>query len=125
MSIPTDIAAYLQAQGYGTYGTDIFLDEFQESIADQIVLFFGGSRSPDEVQGGGAAVDYPAIDIQVRNTSKSTARSTAEAIRVLLDCRDISGATLYDDLSAPVYLGKDESDRYRFVLTFSIAKERI
>jgi hypothetical protein len=130
MSIPSDIATYLAAQGYGVYANvnpalnTIFQDEFQDQPSNQIVLFFGGSRAPAEVMGGDA-VDYPAIDIQVRNTSKATARSTAEALRVLLDCQEINGASLFDDLSAPVFLGKDESNRYRFVITFSITKERI
>ena len=129
--IGTDIAAYLAAQGYGTWknatpaNNTIFLDEFQDLPANQIVVFLGGGREPDEVQGSPAAVDYPSLDVQVRNTSKATARASAEAIRILLDCATISDATLYAAASAVVYLGKDDTNRHRFVAMFTVAKERI
>ncbi|WP_348528335.1 minor capsid protein [Methanothrix sp.] len=123
--IGSDIAAYLAAQGYGTVGTDIFLDELQDLPADQVVVFTGGGPAPDEVQGDPGAVDYPNIDVQVRSTSKATARTDAEAIRILLDCNTINDATLYAASSAPIYLGRDDNNRHRFVATFTAAKERI
>jgi hypothetical protein len=121
----TDIATYLVAQGYGTIGTDIFLDELHDLPADQIAVFTGGGAEPDEVQGSTRAVDYPSLDVQVRSTSKATARTDAEAIRILLDCNTINDATLYAASSAPIYLGRDDNNRHRFVATFTAAKERI
>lgn len=129
--IGTDIAAYLAGQGYGTWkdaspaNNTIFLDEYQDLPDNQIVIFLGGGREPDEVQGSPAAVDYPSLDVQVRNTSKVTARTNAEAIRILLDCATISDATLYAAASAVVYLGKDDTNRHRFVAMFTVAKERV
>lgn len=129
--IGTDVAAYLAGQGYGVWknstpaNNTIFLDEFQDLPANQIVIFLGGGREPDEVQGSTKAVDYPSLDVQVRNTSKATARASAEAIRILLDCATISSATLYAAASAPIYLGKDDTNRHRFVAMFTAAKERV
>lgn len=122
--IGNDIAAYLAAQGYGTIGTDIFLDELQDLPADQIAVFTGGGVAPDEIQGSPDAVDYPNLDVQVRSISKATARTDAEAIRILLDCATISDATLYAASSAPIYLGRDDNNRHRFVATFTAIKER-
>ncbi|MFA5409516.1 MAG: minor capsid protein [Bacilli bacterium] len=129
--IGTDVAAYLAAQGYGIWKNansslnTIFLDEFQDLPDNQIVLFTGGGLEPDEVQGSAAAVDYPSLDVQVRNSSKATARTKAEEIRVLLDCITINDATLYNASSAPVYLGRDDTNRHRFVVMFTVVKERV
>jgi hypothetical protein len=130
MTLVDDIANYLAAQGYGVYNdanpalNSIFIDEFQDSPANQIVIFPNGGRAPSEVMGG-APVDYPGIDIQIRNTSKATARATAEAIRQLLDASDIGIQSFFCDQSYPVYLEKDNSNRYRYAVVFSTIIERI
>ncbi len=131
MSLPADIAEYLEAHAYGVYAhattptlNSIFLDEWQDAPSNQIIVIMNGGKAPLE-ELGGTAVDFPGVDIQVRNTSKATARELAEEIRQLLDGNTIGDCTLFNDVSAAIYLGKDDSNRHKFVITFSGTIERI
>jgi hypothetical protein len=131
MSLLSDVATYLDQQGYGKYANvvpalnSIFLDEYQDTPDNQIVVLSSGGREPSAVMGG-SSVDYPYFDIQVRNTSKATARTNAEVTRRLLDgYTTVNGCTVWDMISAPVYIGKDDSNRYKFALTFRCIVERI
>lgn len=131
MSLLSDVAQYLDAQGKGEYANatpalnSIFLDEWQDQPDNQIVVLSSGGQEPSAVMGG-ASVDYPYFDIQVRNTSKATARTTAEAIRVLLDgYTTVNGATVWNMAPSMMYLGKDDSNRYKFGLYFRCVVERI
>lgn len=128
MSPLSDIAVYLEAQGYGIYANanpalnTIFLDEFQDQPDNQIVIFGNGGRRPEGFSSG-SIIEWPSVDIQIRNTSKTTARSTCEAIRRLLeDNTGINGVDwTLNQLSYPVFLGKDNSNRYRFAISLDVA----
>lgn len=131
MSLISDIAEYLDAQGKGEFANanpalnSIFLDEWQDQPDNQIVVLCTGGQEP-LAEMGGNSVDYPYFDIQVRNTSKATARTTAEAIRVLLDgYTTVNGATIWNMAPMMLFLGKDDSNRYKFGLYFRCVLERI
>lgn len=124
MSLVADIAAYLASQGYGTVGTDIFLDELQDQPANQIAIFSSGMKNPEYASGDGVQIlEYPYFDVHVRHTSKATARLTMENIRQLLRYNDevpgywlILGTPPYTE-----YFGKDSSNRYRYAAFFVAA----
>ncbi len=126
--IASDIAAYLDTQGYGKYKNvnpalnTIFIDELIDQPDNIIAIFVSGGREPEhEIEG--SPVDYPSFDIQVRNTSKNTARTTAQAILELLDGGTIGNMTVWAARSKPDYLGK-EGVRYRYIVEFWGMEER-
>jgi hypothetical protein len=126
MTLASDVGAYLAAQGLGTVGTDIFYYEFPDSPANCICIIPFATRVPRIILGGTDNIDYPGVQVQVRNTSKSTAESNAETIRETLHLAPISNVVqCVTTRSHPVFLGKDESNpRYRFSVDFEVTKMR-
>ena len=125
MTLITDIAHWLISHGYGTaLGTDIFSYHLDPS-PDNLILIIPRSGRPPDQEMGGTAVDYPSVDIHVRNTSKAQAEAKAEAIRQTLDGETINGATFWDSRSFTQFIEKDSSNRYRFMISFDVTKERI
>lgn len=126
--IASDIAAFLAAQGFGVWKdanpalNSIFIDEFVDLPDNQIAIFVTGGREPEhEIEG--SPVDYPSFDVQVRNLSKNTARTTAQAILELLDGNAIGNLTCWAARSKPDFLGKD-GVRYRYLVEFWGFEER-
>ena len=127
MAYPADIAAYLDTLGYGKYNNvtpslnSIFLDEWQDSPANQIIVIASRGLLPWHASGG-SVFRIPGLDIQVRNASKATARSTSQAILLALDNKlNIAGhQAIFADCSGPVYLGVDTSNRHKFVILFFV-----
>jgi len=127
MTYPADIAAHLDTLGYGKYNNvtpslnSIFLDEWQDLPANQIIVIASRGLLPWHASGG-SVFRIPGLDIQVRNTSKATARSMAQAILVALDNNlGIAGhQAIFADCSGSVYLGMDTSNRHKFVVTFFV-----
>jgi len=126
------LAAYLDSQGYGEWKNTnpalntIFRDELPDLPDNCIGIWINNGRSPEHYTGG--AIEYPIADIIVRNTSKVTARSTAEAIRRLfLLAANLGGDSLFEMAagSYPVYLGKDDSNRHKFSSSIELTLDRL
>lgn len=131
-----DLAAYLDAQGYGKWKNaspalnTIFRDELPDLPANCIGIWINNGRRPEHYSssGGNGAIEHPIADIIVRNTSKATARSTAEAIRRLFSLSaNLGGNSLFEAAagSYPVYLGKDDSNRYKFSIDIELTINRL
>jgi hypothetical protein len=126
------LAAYLDTQGYGEWKNaspalnTIFRDELPDMPANCIGIWINNGQSPDHYTGG--AIEHPIADLIIRNTSKATARSTAEAIRQhFLLSAHLGGDSLFEATagSYPVYLGKDDSNRYKFSVSIELTLDRL
>ncbi len=126
MSDPgADLAAYLETAGYGLWKNanpalnTIFLDEFQDMPPNQIMIRGAGGIGP--IITTDSVTARPQVQIYVRNTSKAAARADAEAIRQALALHVgviLQHIHTLDD--QPIYLYKDNSNRYIFVLRFQL-----
>ena len=126
-----DLAAYLDSQGYGEWKNSnpalntIFRDELLDLPDNCIGIWINNGRPPEHYSGG--VLEHPIADIIVRNTSKATARSTAEAIRQLFSLSaSLGGDSLFEAAagSYPIYLGKDDSNRYKFSISIELTIDR-
>lgn len=126
-----DLAAYLETAGYGQWKdanpalNTIFRDELPDLPANCIGIWINNGRSPEHYSGG--VLEHPIADIIVRNTSKATARSTAEAIRQLFSLStNLGGGCVFEKSagSYPTYLGKDDSNRYKFSISIQLTINR-
>jgi len=81
------VGDYLQTNGYGTQGTDIFLAVLPESPDACIAIYEAGGNAPEFTMGSDPwAIDRPVIQVICRagRGDYPTARNQAEAIRALL-----------------------------------------
>jgi len=132
--IGADIATYLQAQGLGVWknvvpaNNTIFLDELPDLPADCIGIWINNGKRPEHFCGADLGVlEYPIVDIIVRNASKATARDRAETIRQLFSLSANLGNEYVAEMAAgsyPVYLGRDDSNRHKFSVSIELTVER-
>lgn len=123
------IGNYLQAQGHGTQGTDIFLGRMPTSPDVCVAVFEYGGQSPEFTFGAAAtAIERPSIQVMCRagRDDYPAARNKARDIRALL------GVVVAQSLSgihvlriAPVGsvnpIGPDENDRPLVTANFQVA----
>ena len=122
MSLISDMSAALIAAGYATAeGTDLFAILFPPaSQINCLCIIPLAGRVPVEVMGG-AGIDYPGVQIQVRNSDLQTAIETAEAIRLAFTKTTQGEYTLYATRSHPVNLTNPDdikAGQYRFSVDF-------
>lgn len=113
----SDIAAYLATSSYGTVGTSIFIEEFQDQPDNQIVVFGSGGR-PIQSTDSHTVITY--FDVHIRNTSKATARSKAIEIIDLLGSKKAiaNRQAIAPHLPIIEYFGKDSMNRHRYGVFF-------
>lgn len=122
-----EIGSYLQAQGAGTLGVDMYLGLMPEQPDNCIAIFEYAGNPPALTHDGG--IERPGLQVKVRNTSYPAGRSKiSEVVNVLhrLSNETING-TRYIFIRAnqsPEPLGRDASGRQEFVVNFSVEKER-
>lgn len=130
MALVQDVAAALVAGGYATaLGADLFAYNFPDLPHNAVCIIpLAGAPSDHYWHGssGVGAIDYPGIQIQVRNVSKSVAETLAERIRIGLDGSEINNHIYcWTTRSWPSYLGEDAgTPRHRFSVDFRLAKSR-
>jgi len=82
----TDLGTYLQTNGIGTVGSDIFYKPFQAGVANCIAMLPSTGRSPRytvPIQNS-ITLERPELRILVKNMSPSAADAKAQAIEDLL-----------------------------------------
>ncbi len=133
MAAVEDVAAYLDACGHGTVGTDImrhgFLGDFDDEAGtyDNLILVTQPGGMP-AVQAFAAKVsDRPSVQVFVRNTDMTTAQAKADAVYDDLDglATTTLGSNTYLLVTAdspPVELGRDGNRRAIWVVGFSLMK---
>lgn len=122
------IGNYLQAQGHGTQGTDIFLGRMPTSPDACIAVYEYGGAAPLFTFGSAAtAVDRPSIQVMCRAARDDypAARNKAKDIRSLLGA--ITNTTLssiailrVEPIGSVNPLGPDENDRPLVTVNFQV-----
>lgn len=128
MAVLDDVGAYLQTQGVGTLGTDLFLSALPDTPDAACVLYEYGGAPPQHTMGGTAAKwEEPRIQAVARAATYSAARTKIGAIFTALHAVNnttLSG-TLYLSIEAvqsPFFLERDQSDRVKMVCNFHVRK---
>ena len=121
----SDIGNYLQAQGIGTLGTNIFLGLIPDE-PDNCVALFEYAGSPPDLHWSG---EYPGLQVRVRNKSYAAARTKiGEVMEKLhgLHEQTLSGTRylLIKARGSPEVLKRDNNNRVELFVNFEIIKER-
>jgi hypothetical protein len=146
----SDIGTYLQSQGIGTLGADLFLGLMPDQ-PDNCIALFEYAGSPPDLHWNG---EYPGLQVRVRGTSYEAARSKIGEIMTALhglyeqtlgggdgdegNGDEGSGDEGYGEpipvtgtryllikaRGSPEILKRDASNRVELVLNFEIIKER-
>jgi hypothetical protein len=120
----SEIGNYLQTQGKGTLGTDIFLGLMPDQPDDCIALFEYAGSPPDLHWNG----EYPGLQARVRNTSYAAARTKIGDVVDELHglCEQTLSGTRYLLIKAkgsPEILKRDSNNRIELFVNFEIMKE--
>lgn len=121
----SDIGNYLQAQGIGTLGTNIFLGLIPDE-PDNCVALFEYAGSPPDLHWNG---EYPGLQVRVRNKSYAAARTKiGEVAKKLHGLHEqmLSGTRylLIKARGSPEVLKRDNNNRVELFVNFEIIKER-
>ena len=120
-----EIGTYLQSQGIGTLGTDLFLGLMPDQ-PDNCIALFEYAGSPPDLHWNG---EYPGLQVRVRDKSYPAGKAKIKQIvRVLHGLHEtVLGGTRYLLVKArgsPEVLMRDENNRIEFFINFEIIKER-
>ena len=120
----SDIGNYLQAQGIGTLGTNIFLGLMPDE-PDNCVALFEYAGSPPDLHWSG---EYPGLQVRVRNKSYAAGRTKiGEVAKKLhgLHEQTLSGTRylLIKARGSPEVLKRDNNNRVELFVNFEIIKE--
>ena len=121
-----EIGTYLQSQGIGTLGADIFLGLMPDKPDNCIVLFEYAGSPPDLHWNG----EYPGLQVRVRNKSYMAARiKIEETMKHLhgLHAPLLSGTRylLIKARGSPEILKRDSSNRVELFVNFEIIREEV
>ena len=119
-----DISTYLQAQGVGTVGTDIFLGLMPDQ-PDNCIALFEYAGSPPDLHWEG---EYPRLQVRVRDKSYAAARAKIGTVAALLHGlhEQVLSDTRYlliKALGSPEVLKRDANNRIEIFVNFEIMKE--
>lgn len=128
MALIDDVATYLQAQGVGAVGTNIFWGQLPDSPDACIALYeTGGFQPPAELPEA-----EPTIQIRARAASYTAAQTTIWAAFNALFPKTTDSKTLavnsrmvhVQALQSPASIGKDQKGRAEFVVNFKFNMAR-
>ncbi len=125
MSWIDDIGSYLQTQGIGTLGTDLFYEKFEPSIQNSVILITQAGPGPSTTLGNTMILRKPELGVRVRNQDDSTAYTKAESIFNLLNdtYNTTIGNTRFKRINAvadPFFVGFDKNENFMYSINFSI-----
>jgi len=120
-----EIGTYLQSQGIGTLGADLFLVLMPDQ-PDNCIALFEYAGSPPDLHWPG---EYPGLQVRVRNKGYAAARiKIEEVIQKLhgLHEQELSGTRylLIRARGSPEVLKRDNNNRVELFINFEIIKER-
>jgi len=139
MPVDADLIAYLDPLVGETAGTDLFEGPLGEGPDNAVAItHYMGEAAEDRVMGASLTapgIEVARVQLMVRNTSKSSARSKALAYHALLDnlqAYTSAGGVRYFAIesldSEPYCLGQDTGGsaglRWRYVAHYRVEKSR-
>lgn len=114
-----EVASYLETQGAGTFGTDLFIGFEPESPANCVTIYPTGGRPP----AASGWKEYPTMQIRVRNTEYSDGYDKAEEIFGLLHKERNILTTFrgrcFAIQSSPIFIGHGKNGEFVFTQNFS------
>lgn len=126
--ISTEIAAYVQTQGLGTLGTNLFKERMPASPDTAIAIFSTGGILADPKEG----YDYPTIQIMTRADDPAVAYNNLAAIyNVLQGLNNVTLASgtyllhMWALQSQPINIGLDAEERTRFTQNYQLEVRNI
>lgn len=119
-----DLATYLQTQGHGTKGTDLFRGNMPEATDDLIVINDTGGF-PNIINDKGANIEVVTVQILARNKRQEEARETLKSIQDDLHQlvnTNLGTFTIIRALSTdrPAILQRDQKERWVLFLNLEI-----
>ncbi len=119
-----DLTTYLQTQGHGTKGTDLFKGNTPEAIDNLVVLNDTGGL-PNVLNLKDADVEIVSVQILARNKRQELARDKLKSIMDelhQLTSTDLGTFTIIaaQAIDRPAILRKDPKERWELVLNFEI-----
>lgn len=122
----SDIGTYLQSQGVGSLGADLFLG-FMPDQPDNCIVLFEYAGSPPDLHWNG---EYPGLQVRVRNKSYAAARTKIEdAMKKLHGLHEqmLSGTRylLIKARGSPEVLKRDANNRVELFVNFEIMREEV
>lgn len=129
MPFPNDIAEYLEDQGMGTVGTDIFIGRLHDTPDDCITVYAYAGEEPDRAWNG----EYPRLQIIVRRKTLEAPAGGVDAYARAYQVFNLfrnkpnltMNGTLYrwiHPLHSPAQMGFDANKRPLIVMNFRIIK---
>lgn len=127
MTLLTDIANRLQADGNGIVGTTVFVGRMPDSPDDCTAVYEYTGQSPLFTHDDPLPhIERPRFQVKVRNTSYASGRAAIEEIYKDLTLRNValtSATYLWiKPLQQPFYLRRDDGERVEFVVNFECMK---
>lgn len=127
MTILTDIAARIEADGNGIVGTTVFVGRMPDSPDNCTAVYEYTGQQPLFVHNEAAPhIERPRFQVKVRNTSYANGRALIESIYTDLSLRNVtltSARYLWIvPLQQPFYLRHDDNERVEFVVNFECMK---
>lgn len=121
MSLLENLGQYLQNNGIGTQGTDIFRRNMPAGVDNCIMINDGGGLEPDIY----LPLSDPVIDIIVRNKDGDLGKSKIESIKSILHQKlnltlESGGVDVMicNCVTEPFHLGTDDNERHLFTASF-------
>lgn len=124
-----ELGAYLQTQGVGTLGTDLFTGTLPDVPDNAVALYEYGGVSPVSTLGAtNMKFERPRIQVLARATTYSAARSKIEMIFKLLHGLANTSLSsvrylLVEAVQSPFFMERDANNRVKLICNFQIHKE--
>lgn len=121
-NLDEEVAQFLEDEGVGTFGTDIFVSKLNDAVNDTIAVIDTGGMPPDDY----LPLPKRTIQIIVRRLDQAESISVAREIRDLLHNRfwqDVSSTgTIFQlrstAMQEPTPIGQDEKNRYEVTCNY-------
>jgi len=125
MNPALDVANYLENQGIGTVGTNVFVGAIkpvsQFVPVNSIFVLSTGGYPPQRVFQTTTELRRPSVQVRIRWNGYEAGLAKAEAVYNALESASIPGyLDVVADQSSPIFLGFDENNNYEWSLNFTL-----
>lgn len=127
MALLDSLGTFLQTEGVGTLGTDIFLGLMPDTPDACVVMYEYAGTGPAQFFGDDDPTPYEStsVQVQVRGATYAAARTKARAAYTAL--QKVANETLtgipflrVDPLQSPFFMARDENRRVLFASNYRV-----